>query len=123
MLVAQSSAFIVNHRGTESTEEVLSFARSGDDDRAKELSPSGKFLRINVDLETVGVLLKELPPKAEALFPGRRLPAREKNTLSVSSVSLWFISLQCPPQLPVFAAGEPSALSPVSYRLGLCGPR
>jgi len=34
---------------------------------------------------------KELSPKAEALFPGRRLPAREKSPSSVSSVPLWFI--------------------------------
>jgi hypothetical protein len=32
---------------------------------------------------------KELSPEAEALFPGRRLPAREKTTSSVSSVPLW----------------------------------
>ena len=32
---------------------------------------------------------KELSPKAEALFPGRRLPAREKSPSSVSSVPLW----------------------------------
>ncbi len=34
---------------------------------------------------------KELAPQAEALFPGRRLPAREKSPSSVSSVPLWFI--------------------------------
>ena len=32
---------------------------------------------------------KELSPEAEALFPGRRLPAREKTPSSVSSVPLW----------------------------------
>ena len=32
---------------------------------------------------------KELSPQAEALFPGRRLPAREKTPSSVSSVPLW----------------------------------
>ena len=32
---------------------------------------------------------KELSPQAEALFPGRRLPAREKTTSSVYSVPLW----------------------------------
>ena len=32
---------------------------------------------------------KELSPEAEALFPGRRLPAREKTTSSVYSVPLW----------------------------------
>jgi hypothetical protein len=32
---------------------------------------------------------KELAPQAEALFPGRRLPAREKSPPSVSSVPLW----------------------------------
>jgi hypothetical protein len=32
---------------------------------------------------------KELSPEAEALFPGRRLPAREKTTSSVISVPLW----------------------------------
>ena len=32
---------------------------------------------------------KELSPKAESLFPGRRLPAREKSPSSVSSVPLW----------------------------------
>ena len=31
-----------------------------------------------------------LSPKAEALFPGRRLPAREKSIVSVTSVSPWF---------------------------------
>jgi hypothetical protein len=34
---------------------------------------------------------KELSPQAEALFPGRRLPAREKTTSSVYSVPLWYI--------------------------------
>ncbi|MDH3928767.1 MAG: hypothetical protein OEV22_12575, partial [Deltaproteobacteria bacterium] len=34
---------------------------------------------------------KELSPEAEALFPGRRLPAREKSPSSVSSVPLWLI--------------------------------
>ena len=34
---------------------------------------------------------KEIPPKAEALSPGRRLPARGRYTLSVSSVSPWLI--------------------------------
>jgi hypothetical protein len=32
---------------------------------------------------------RELSPETEALFPGRRLPAREKPTSSVSSVPLW----------------------------------
>jgi hypothetical protein len=32
---------------------------------------------------------KELSPEAEALFPGRRLPTREKLPTSVSSVPLW----------------------------------
>jgi hypothetical protein len=32
---------------------------------------------------------KELWPQAEALFPGRRLPAREKSHSSVFSVPLW----------------------------------
>jgi len=64
-------------------------ARSGDDDRAKELSPPGRFFGTNDRITIVGVGLKELPPKAEALFPGRRLPAREKSISSVSSVSPW----------------------------------
>jgi hypothetical protein len=34
---------------------------------------------------------KELSPEAEALFPGRRLPAREKTPFSVFSVPLWWI--------------------------------
>jgi hypothetical protein len=33
---------------------------------------------------------KELPPEAEALFPGRHLPARENYISSVASVSQWF---------------------------------
>ena len=65
------------------------FARSGDDDRAKELSPPGRFFETNDRITIVGVGLKELPPKAEALFPGRRLPAREKFISSVSLVSPW----------------------------------
>ncbi|MGD8437440.1 MAG: hypothetical protein PVF10_14785, partial [Syntrophobacterales bacterium] len=32
---------------------------------------------------------QERSPQAEALFPGRRLPAREKTTSSVYSVPLW----------------------------------
>jgi hypothetical protein len=32
---------------------------------------------------------KELSPEAEALFPGRRLPDREKSPSSVISVPLW----------------------------------
>jgi len=32
---------------------------------------------------------KEFSPEAEALFPGRRLPAREKTPSSVISVPLW----------------------------------
>jgi hypothetical protein len=36
---------------------------------------------------------KELSPEAKALFPGRRLPAREKSPSSVSSVPLWLIHI------------------------------
>ena len=46
------------------------------------------------------------PPPARHASKARRagLPARGKTTLSVSSVSLWFISLQCPLVLPLFAS-------------------
>jgi hypothetical protein len=102
MLVAHPLLLLLTTEARRAQRNFI-FCRSGDDDRAKEHSPSGRFLRINLDLETFGVLLKELPPKAEALFPGRRLPAGEKTTLSVSSMSLWFISLQCPLLSPLFA--------------------
>ncbi len=88
----------------QSTQSDLFFARSGDGDRAKELSaPLPRWLRrvsnpqsilciINARTQTEGVCPKELPPKAEALFPGRSASggAREKYNSSVASVSPWF---------------------------------
>jgi hypothetical protein len=86
----------------QSVKSDLVFARSGDGDRATELSapsshrsrrvnnPRSLLCVINARTQTEGVCSKELPPKAEALFPGRYLPAREKYLFSVASVSPWF---------------------------------
>jgi len=80
----------------------LFFARSGDGDRAKELStssphwlwrvgnPQSILCVINAWTRSEDVCPKEIPPKAEALFPGRHLPTREKYVSSVASVSPWF---------------------------------
>jgi hypothetical protein len=66
--------YFSNHRDTEGTEGTIFFARSGDGDRAKDLSPAAaRWLIVNGWSQA-----KELSPEAEALFPGRRLPAREK---------------------------------------------
>ncbi|MDH3774989.1 MAG: hypothetical protein OET42_11745, partial [Deltaproteobacteria bacterium] len=67
------------------------FARSGDGDRAKEHNPPCRLLATNIVYQAVGICQPEVPPKAVALFSGRRLPAREKYLSSVSSVSPWLM--------------------------------
>ena len=52
---------------------------------------SGQILCNQLPYAKCNFSIKGLPPKVEALFPGRHLPAREKLTTSVSSVSLWFL--------------------------------
>jgi hypothetical protein len=69
---------LIYHRGTESTEQILFSARSGDGDRTEEISPLARYFATEGSELTLGLQKQELPPEAEALFSGRRLPAREK---------------------------------------------
>jgi hypothetical protein len=85
-----------NHGDTESTEGTIFLARSGDPPASPERLAmagrrrSGKRSQpCGHDLVNGWIQAKELSSEAEALFPGRRLPAREKTISSVISVPLW----------------------------------
>ena len=65
------------------------FARSGDDDRAKERSPSGRFFRFNVDLKTAGVLAERAAAEGGGSFPWPPSPGQGKiHLLCVLCVSV-----------------------------------
>ena len=55
----------------------------------KRSQPCGHDLVVGSLHVNAWIQAKERTPEAEAPFPGRRLPAREKTTSSVYSVPLW----------------------------------
>ena len=93
----------INHRDTESTERFFlpdrekAIGQTGnppegwDSKRSaeKRSQPFGHDLVTGWFHANGWRQAKELSPQAKALFPGRRLPAREKTTSSVSSLPLW----------------------------------
>ena len=74
-----------NHRDTESTEGTIFFARSGDGDRAKDLSPAGTIYQSGGFMSTVGSMLKSFRQRRRLFSLAVRLPAREKTPSSVFS--------------------------------------
>jgi hypothetical protein len=89
-----------HHRDTESTEGTIflpdretrppRLARMAGRRRSgKRSQPCGHDLVIGWFHANGWIQAQEFPPQAEALFPGRRLPARGKTPCSVYSVPLW----------------------------------
>ena len=65
------------------------FVRSGDDDRTKERSPSGRFFRFNVDLETAHVFAERASAEGGGSFPWPPSPGQGKiHLLCVLGVSV-----------------------------------
>jgi hypothetical protein len=82
------------------TQSNLSFCPIGRRRSGKRTQPCGQFFISSSDGPKGGAIQLNWPPEADGLFPGRRLPAREKMIFSVISVSLWFIFYQMGNQLP-----------------------
>ncbi len=119
--------FLVNHRDTESTERNLVLP---DRETAigQKTQPSGQFLCKQQPYLEQCSIAEVLPPTAEALFPGRRLPAitlaqarraglpaREKSISSVTSVSPWlnfFSPITCYSQIALrgYSLANPDAV-------------
>jgi hypothetical protein len=112
--------FLVNHRGTERNfvlpDRETAIGQTGnppegwDSKRSaeKKTQLSGQFMCKQQSYLDQCSVAEVLPPKAEALFPGRRLPAREKSIFSVTSVSPWlnfFSPTTCYSQIALWATG------------------